>query len=386
MKDSRKFRLGPVITISIAHFLHDTYSAFLAPILPLLISKLGISFSMVGVLSTLQRTPSLLNPFIGLMADKIAMRYLVIFAPAITATAMSLIGMAPSVTLLAILLFVVGISSTLFHIPAPVMIRKVSGDKIGRGMGWFMFGGEMARTVGPLVILGAVSLWGLEGTYKLIPFGIVASMILYFAFKNVHVSEEMKKREEWKGISATLRQHMVLFIALGGFTFFRAIMKSAMVTFLPTFLNLQGESLWFSGISLSVLELAGAAGTLFAGGISDRIGRRTSLFFIALTAPVFMLLFLFSGKIFSFIFIIMIGLVMFGSTPIILALIQDHAKERPAFLNSIYMTISFFFSAVCVIIVGGLSDILGMETTFLIAGIASFGAIPFVYYIRSPKS
>lgn len=386
MKESGKFRLGPVLTISIAHFLHDTYSAFLAPILPLLISKLGISYSMVGFLSTLQRVPSLLNPFIGLLADRIAMRYLVIIAPAVTATAMSLIGIAPSITVLAILLFVVGISSTFFHIPSPVMIRKVSGNKIGQGMGWYMFGGELARTVGPLVILGAVSLWGLEGTYKLIPFGIAASLILYFVFRNIHISEEFRKKEEWKGISATLRQHRVLFIALGGFTFFRAIMKSALVTFLPTYLNLQGESLWFSGVSLSVLEVAGAAGTLFAGGISDRIGRRTALFIVALTSPVFMLFFLFSGKILSFLFLIMIGLVMFSSTPIILALIQDHAKERPAFLNSIYMTISFFFSAFCVIIVGGLSDAIGMQTTFIISGIASFGAIPFVWYIRSPKS
>ena len=45
---------------------------------------------------------------------------------------MSLMGVAPSYTVLAVLLFVMGIASTLFHVPAPVMIKETSGDKIGR--------------------------------------------------------------------------------------------------------------------------------------------------------------------------------------------------------------------------------------------------------------
>ncbi|MBU2651935.1 MAG: MFS transporter [Bacteroidetes bacterium] len=386
MPEQNKFRIGPVITISIGHFLHDVYSSFLAPILPLLIDKLGMTYSMVGVLSTLQRIPSLLNPFIGVLADRVAMRYLVILAPAVTATAMSLIGVAPSITVLAILLFVMGISSALFHVPAPVMIRKVSGNKIGRGMGWFMFGGEMARTAGPVVILGAVSLWGLEGTYKLIPFGLGATLILYFAFRNIHIREDMQKRENHRGIWNTLRHHKKLFIAITGFTFFMSIMKSSMVTFLPTYLNLRGESLWMSGISLSVLEIAGAAGALFAGRLSDRIGRSISLMIIAIATPFFMLLFLFAAKAWSFLLLICIGLTMFSSTPILMALIQEHASERPAFMNSVYMTISFFISAFNVITIGFMSDILGMNTTFIFAGLLAFLAIPFTFFIRGPRA
>lgn len=51
---------------------------------------------------------------------------------------MSLMGVAPSYTVLAILLFVMGIASTLFHVPALVMIKETSGDKIGRGMSFYM--------------------------------------------------------------------------------------------------------------------------------------------------------------------------------------------------------------------------------------------------------
>ncbi len=96
MKDKKKFQFGSVIIVSFAHLSHDVYSAFLAPILPLLISKLGISLSMAGLLDVVRKLPSLFNPLIGLMADRICVRYFIILAPAVTGISMSLLGMVPS--------------------------------------------------------------------------------------------------------------------------------------------------------------------------------------------------------------------------------------------------------------------------------------------------
>ena len=62
MQKSEKFQIGNVITISTAHLVHDVYSSFLAPLLPLLIEKLSISYTMAGILTIIQRIPSLFNP------------------------------------------------------------------------------------------------------------------------------------------------------------------------------------------------------------------------------------------------------------------------------------------------------------------------------------
>ena len=177
MKEGKRFQFGNVLTISFGHLIHDIYTSFLAPILPLLIEKLSISYALAGFLTFVQRVPSLLNPFVGIIVDRVSVRYFVIVAPTIAAVSMSLLGAAPHYVVLVILLFVTGIGSALFHVPGPVMIKHVSGDRIGKGMSFFMFGGEIARTVGPLTILGAVSLWGLERTYKLIPLGVAASLV-----------------------------------------------------------------------------------------------------------------------------------------------------------------------------------------------------------------
>jgi hypothetical protein len=45
---SVSFQMDRVLTIICAHFIHDTYSAFLAPLLPNLIAKLFLTYS-VGI-------------------------------------------------------------------------------------------------------------------------------------------------------------------------------------------------------------------------------------------------------------------------------------------------------------------------------------------------
>ena len=89
-----EFQAEQVFTIASGHFVHDIYSAFLAPLLPLIIERLSLSLTLAGSLSAFMQFPSILTPFIGHLADKYNLRYLVILAPALTATFMSAMGLA----------------------------------------------------------------------------------------------------------------------------------------------------------------------------------------------------------------------------------------------------------------------------------------------------
>ncbi len=380
--NNSKFQSKNVLTISIAHFVHDVYTSFLAPILPLIIDKLSITYSMVGLLKVIESIPSLLNPFIGIFADRIKLRYLVIIMPAVTTIVMSLIGLAPIYSLLAVLLFLAGVSSTFFHVPAPVLIRKVSGNKIGKGMSFFMVGGEIARTLGPIIILGAVSYWGLEGTYKLIPFGILTTIILYFKFRKINISDELKK--ETKAIH-TFKKYIPFFIIITGIMFFRASMKSALTFYLPTYLNESGSSLWLAGIALSVIQLAGTVGTLFAGTISDKIGRKSALIIIISLTPFLMWLFILADQQYTFIILIVLGFFLFASSPVILAIVNEIKTDRPAFINGIFMTLNFVIGSIGVMIVGFFTDKFGFETSYKITALLAFGSLPFVLLLKKQR-
>lgn len=382
MPEKPGFHTGKVTLISFGHLVHDTYTSFLAPMLPLLIEKFSMSYSLSSLLGLLQRLPNLMNPFLGLLADRKGMKWLIIISPSLTAIAMSLIGLAPSVTVIAVLLMVTGVSSALFHVPTPVMVRKVSGNQIGKGMSWYMFGGEIARTIGPLMVLGAISLWGMEGTWKLIPFALVSSVLLYFKLRKVSITDEIRQQSDLVGLKETFKKSTSFFIVLVGMTFFRSIMRASLTTFLPTYMTIKGESLWMGGIYLSVLEIAGAMGTLFWGYYSDKIGRRKALNIIVYVSPLTMFMFSMMNGWASLPVLAILGFFLMGTTPILLALTQDHGTERPAFFNSIFLTVSFGSEAAAMMIAGGLADWLGLEMTFHISGLLALGAIPFAYLIK----
>jgi len=377
-KPDTEFKQTDVIVLSLAHLAHDTFSAFLAPLLPLLIDKLGMSLSMTAFLDIIRRVPALFNPFMGLLAEKTGIKYFVILTPAITAISMGLVGLANSFAMLFILLFVSGISAALFHIPTPVLVKEASGNKIGTGMSFFMVGGELARTLGPLLVIAAVSLWSLEEIYRLIPLGIAASLILYIKLKDLDGKRTVRKPKEKGDTRKLLRRYWPFFGIITGFLCFQAAMKSALTLYLPVYLTGQGESLWYAGISLSVLQFFGVIGTFCAGSISDKIGRRSTLVISSTGAVATMALFILTQNI---VLLSILGLFLFASGPVLMATFQDTDSNMPTFMNSMYMFINFGVSAVLVFVLGLVGDSIGLERTYQLCVLFALGTIPMAFLL-----
>ncbi len=378
MKQNTEFKKTDVMILSLAHLAHDTFSAFLAPLLPLLIDKLGMSLSMTAFLDIIRRIPALFNPFLGLLAEKTGIKYFVILTPAITAISMGLVGLANSFAMLFILLFVAGISAALFHVPSPVIVKEASGNKVGTGMSFFMVGGELARTLGPLLVISAVSLWSLEEIYRLIPLGLIASLVLYVKLKNLDGDRQVQKPKEKGDTRKLLRRYWPYFSVIAGFLCFQAAMKSALTLYLPVYLVGQGESLWFAGISLSVLQFSGVIGTFCAGNISDKIGRRKTLFFSSIGSVVTMMVFIYTQNIFV---LSVLGLFLFASGPVLMASIQDTDSSMPTFMNSMYMFINFGVGAVVVFALGIVGDWIGLEKTYELCTVFALGTIPMAFLL-----
>lgn len=377
-----KFQLSRVADISMGHFLHDVYSAFLTPLLPLFIEKFGLTYFLATSLSLYGRLPSLFNAFIGLLADKVRIRYFVIVTPAITAISMSLLGLSENYWQLSLLLFIMGWSAAFFHVPAPVLIRRVSGNHSGTGMSIYMVGGELARTLGPLFITSAVSWWGLEGSWRVMPVGILASIILYFRLRNLK-NVDYKPKPKSQAASRELWDNKGLFIALTGYTFSRGMVRGVFVTLITTYVVVHGGDIWDGTYALMAIQFAGAIGTLISGAFSDRFGRRKSLLFIAIVSPFLLLLFNYTEGYMNMVVLALIGLFIFGSNPILLALVQDIKTDRPSFNNGVFMTISFAFGAVAALLVGKIADLTTLDMVYQLSPLFALIAIPFT--LMMPK-
>ncbi|MBW2442921.1 MAG: MFS transporter [Deltaproteobacteria bacterium] len=372
----RRFDTEKILALSIGHFIHDVYTGFLAPLLPLLIEKLSLSLTQAGFLSTIMQLPALLNPHIGQLADRISGRYFVILAPALTAVPMSLIGMAPSYGVLLILMFITGVSVSVWHVPAPVMIAELSAARKGRGMSFFMTGGELARSVGPLVAVGAVSVFGLEDFYPVMIFGLLATVWLYFKLRTIPVRQVGSRRkfsvlETWRTLSFVLLPLSAILVA-------RGFMHAAMTAFLPTYIKMETGNLWLAGIALTLFEAAGVAGVLMAGSISDWFGRRKTLLVSLLGAPLFLFIFTLSGGWIRLAALIATGFTLLSTSPVMLALVQENARQAPAAANGFYMMASFIARSAVVVVVGFIADRIGLNATYLISAAMGLVGIPFV--------
>ena len=370
------FQIGTALTITGGHLIHDIFTSFLAPLLPLIIQKLGLSLTLAGTLAAFQQLPSLINPILGLLADRGSLRRFVILAPTVTATAMTMIGVAPTYTALTILLLVAGLSTAVWHTPTPAMIARVSGRQVGLGMSFFMLGGTLAYTVGPLIAVAAVSWWGLDGIWRLVPLGVAASVVLYWRTREIaaapptHLANGSWARS-WRELSRVMLPIVGIILAQG-------FMTVALSTFLPTFLSSEGASLFQSGSALSVVEFAGAAGTLASGIISDRLGRRRVLAFTLLVAPMLMLLFLRVKGWATIPALLAVGLTTLSTNPVLMALVQEYSRDHPATGNGIYMAFMFAGKSLIIVAVGAMADRWGLRATFQWCALLGFAGVPFV--------
>ena len=381
--ETEQFQAGRVLTVSAGHAVHDTYTAFLPSLLPVFIANLALSNTEAGLLTVLIQVPSLLQPFIGHLADRFSLRTLFVLAPVVTAAMMSLLGVAPGYGALTLLLLIVGVSSACLHAIGPVIAGSVSGRKLGRGMGFWMVGGELGRALGPIVIVSALRLLTLQGTPWLMIAGLVTSALLYVRLRDVpERAPNAGHGLPWRQALARMRPVLV---PLAGIILVRSFSVAALTTYLPTFLSEEGADLWTAGASLSVLEAAGVVGALLGGAISDRLGRRWVLLASMLVTPLLMFVFLAVGGWVQFPLLLLLGFTALSVTPVIMALVQESFPENRALANGVYMALGFILLSVVVVVLGALGDLFGLRLAFTASAVISLLGLPLVFALPARR-
>jgi FSR family fosmidomycin resistance protein-like MFS transporter len=136
--------------------------------------------------------------------------------------------------------------------------------------------------------------------------------------------------------------------------------------------------LWLAGISLTLVEVAGVAGVMTAGTLSDALGRKKVLLLSLVTAPVLLLGFIWIDGWFRFALLVMTGFSLLSSTPVMLALVQEHGSDSPAAANGLFMMASFLARSSVVVLVGYLGDHIGLESTYMYSALLGVLGIPFI--------
>ncbi len=260
-----------------------------------------------------------------------------------------------------------GFSSASMHAIGPVMAGRVSGERLGRGMSYWMVGGELGRTIGPILIVSAIGWFSIQGTTWLMVGGWAASLILFFQLRRVSGRPSVH-RESLPWRDAVLKMRPFL-LALAGLQVVRSFSSVALTTYLPLFLEQQGDSLFWAGASLSILEAAGVIGALVGGSFSDRVGRRRVLAISMVATSGLIVIFLTLSGWWQRAVLPLLGFTSLSMTPVLMAIVQECYPENRALANGVYMALSFVIRSLILVVFGGISDWIGLRSSYLLSSV-----------------
>jgi FSR family fosmidomycin resistance protein-like MFS transporter len=260
-----------VALLSLGHLTNDMYGNVISSLTPYLVIRGEISTSVAGLVVLVYLIgSSVLQPFIGHASDRSGRRLFAVLGPiwvGIAATCMALIGNTGTILVIAGL---GGIGTAAFHPQAASMVDRLSGHRKGWVMSIFSMGGNVGFAIGPLLAAGIATVGMKYSPVILIP-GVAVTILLALGAPSVGGNgaethgESLRSilRGAWRPLSA-----IVSIIAL------RGGVQYALLLFLPLYYHAEGLSAQLGSYYAFVLSLAGAAGGLLGGRISDRFGRR----------------------------------------------------------------------------------------------------------------
>ncbi len=363
---------GRVLGLSMGHFINDMYVGFLAPLLPLIIDKLGISITLAaGLMSILSIFTSLAQPVFAFIADKIRRPYMVILGPLMTAIFFSAIGWAHSYATLVVVIILGGIGTAAFHPQAAAFVGKSSGRQSGLAMSVFVTGGSGGYYMGPVVIMSIVTWLGLEYSFVSIVPGVLIAAILFFILPKLpHAPNRHAQVHGHIEIPHQVRAIVFLYFI----SMIRSFLISGFNTFIPIYMEEQHYSPMMFAVALTAFGIPGAVGSLFGGALSDRFGRRTTIFTtIAVSLPFFGLFLALDGLP-SLVGLAVAGFAIYSSVPVVIIMAQELFPGRVNVASSLVMGLSWGVAGVMVTPLGALAERIGLSnalTLLILLGVVS---------------
>jgi FSR family fosmidomycin resistance protein-like MFS transporter len=352
-----------VLLLAATHFVVDGYGNILAPLLPLLITNLGLSLFAAGTLQMcFQLANSVSQLAFGHIADRWRPRVLLLAGPILCVTAITLIGLAPNPVMLAVVLILGGLGGAAFHPPAAVLVHQHSGAQRGLAMSFHITSGTIGQAIAPLAFAPYVQHYGLRAT----PLLMVPALVVLGAF----LLRRMPAMERTQGSHGTggfraLRPYARPLSLLYFIVVLRTLTAMSFSTFVPVMLTRRGMTLAQAGTAVSVYLFAVGLGGFFGGPSADRFGPRRVIILSLISAVPFLAVApLLSG--WMFIASLALGGFLLQSTlPVNVTFGQTLAPISAATVSSLMMGFAWGVGGLTVPFVGMLADHIGIEHTLM---------------------
>jgi FSR family fosmidomycin resistance protein-like MFS transporter len=350
-----------LLTLTMAHFCVDSYATMLAPILPLVIERQGLNLASAGILGTIVSACNLSQPLLGMWADHMRRRWLVVGGVGLAAVFTPLLGMAPGYWVLVTVLCLGGFGVAAFHPQAFSLAGELSGSRRSFGLALFVFGGTMGLGVTPLWVPFFAQNIGLEWLPVVgIPGVLFLLLVLRFVpLDNPHAATAERPARA-TGLNGAGRP-LALITAV---VILRSVTALGFAFFLTVLLSRErGLSLVEGGVPLAAYNIAGVSGALLFGYLGDRVNAKPlvcgSLF---LSVPALLAFLQIEGAL-GYVPLAIGGGLLLASNSILVALAQELVPQRSGLASSLPLGFSWGIASLSLGPVGWLADTYGVTET-----------------------
>lgn len=372
---------GTVGLLSAAHFVADSYSSFLVPVLPLLTARLKLTPAQAGLLiPTMMVTSSLLQPVYGLISDRYLKRAMSVHGPLLAAVFLSLIGLADSLGELLAFVIIGGIGIGSFHPQSAALVSAATTEKKASMMSIFSSAGTVGVAVGPVVITSIVAAYGIEKSYYAMIFGIVMWALMWRYCPRLETRRESSTAPLRSVLQVVWAPLLLLYLAV----VLRAAAHVSLQTYLPFLLSARGLGLQGIGWAVSAFIFFGGLGGLFGGTLADRWGaKRVSMISLAVATPLLVAALLASG-FWSYLLLAVGGTFLNLGVPVNVVMAQRLVPGGTSTVSALVMGFAWGAGALLTPIAGALSAQLGFTRALLVMSLLPLVAAGLLqFYPRS---
>lgn len=270
-----KWNLRALVTMGFAHGASDFFSGMVPLLIFTIVSARHLSPLYQGAVGFLwYLTSSIVQPLFGAYSDRAGRWWFLPASVALTAAAVSLIGLSGGLAVLAALVVAGGLGSAVMHPEAGKYAALLSGDRKSGGISIFQIGGAAGYAFGPVAISVILERFGARGSAAMLIPGAVAAAVLFTAMRGIHAhardaQEAHRAALPSSGMQTVDKTGIGLLVAG---TALKYLAAAAFMTYLPNLVVARGGTIAEAGSIVTAFLAAGVIGLYLGGWLGDRFG------------------------------------------------------------------------------------------------------------------
>jgi len=359
--------------LSTGHMAVDFAGGVLPALLPFIVEEYDLSYTYAGLLILASAlASSIVQPLFGLWSDRRGAIWLLPAGVAVGGIGMALAALSPTYWWIVLFVIVSGLGTAAYHPEGSKFAAYASGKRRASGMSLFSIGGNLGYSLGVIVTTPIVVLLGVRGgALVVLPCLVVAAMLLWAVpFLLSFVPPKSAAGSPGEGDDRLGAMAILL-----GVVTVRSIAWFGLITFVPLWEVSLGNSKGYGNTLLSVMLLAGAAGTLLAGPAADRFGRRPVILVSNLVIPPAIAVFIVVGGLAGAISLIVIGAAVVGTFSVTMVMSQEYMPRHIGMASGLSIGLSIGLGGIAAVFLGALADSVNLETALWVCAAAPLAGV-----------